>query len=94
MAIFGISAGGHLVSLLGTSQGVEELDGRVGTAAEATRTAVPPVAGVINFCGVTDFLTFPGKGSQAGADIKGQAICGGRRDFSTKSIELVEFFNF
>jgi len=63
MALFGISAGGHLVSLLGTSQGVEALEGTIGVPADATPEPAPALAAVINYCGVTDFLTFPGQGS-------------------------------
>lgn len=68
MALFGISAGGHLVSLLGTSQGVEELEGRVGVEGDGKLTPAPPLAAVANYCGVTDFLTFPGKGSVIDAE--------------------------
>jgi len=68
MALFGISAGGHLVSLLGTSQGVEELEGRVGVAEDGKPAAAPALAAVANYCGVTDFLTFPGKGSVIDAE--------------------------
>lgn len=68
IAVFGISAGGHLVSLLGTSQGVESLDGRVGVADGAKPGAAPALAAVVNYCGVTNFLTFPGKGSVIDAE--------------------------
>lgn len=63
MALFGISAGGHLVSLLGTSQGVAALEGRVGVPEGREPQAVPPLAAIANYCGVANFLTFPGKGS-------------------------------
>jgi len=58
IGLTGISAGGHLVSLLGTSYGVKELEGAVGLADPA-----PKVACVANFCGPANFLTFAGKGS-------------------------------
>lgn len=59
IALFGISAGGHLVSLLGTSGGVKELEGTLGE----TSVETPRLRCVINFCGPANFLTFPGKGS-------------------------------
>lgn len=58
VALFGISAGGHLVSLLGTSQGVKELEGTVGVPGESLK-----IRCVANFCGPANFLTFPGQGS-------------------------------
>lgn len=58
IGLVGISAGGQLVSLLGTSHGVKELEGEVGPAVPA-----PKVACVANFCGPANFLTFAGKGS-------------------------------
>jgi acetyl esterase/lipase len=58
MGLFGISAGGHLVSLLGTSQGVVDLEGDLGEKAKA-----PAITCVANYCGPANFLTFPDKGS-------------------------------
>ena len=59
IAVFGISAGGHLVSMLGVSQGVAELEGTLGAhTGQSSR-----VSCVIDFCGPSDFLTFGGKGS-------------------------------
>lgn len=69
VGLTGISAGGHLVSLLGTSGGVKELDGSVGTAGE-----LPKIACVANFCGPANFLTFPGKGSIIDPEKPGTAI--------------------
>jgi len=69
IALFGISAGGHLVSLLGTSQGVAELEGSIGTAG-----AAPKIACVANFCGPANFLTFSGKGSIIVGDKPGSAL--------------------
>ncbi|MFN0126532.1 MAG: alpha/beta hydrolase fold domain-containing protein [Verrucomicrobiales bacterium] len=72
MALLGISAGGHLVSLLGTSQGDEALAGRVGVKEDTEAVDAPAIAGVVNFCGVTDFIAFPGQGSVIDAeDTKG-----------------------
>jgi acetyl esterase/lipase len=69
IGLTGISAGGHLVSLLGTSSGVKELDGSVGTAGE-----LPKITCVANFCGPANFLTFSGKGSIIVGDKPGSAL--------------------
>ncbi len=59
IGVFGISAGGHLVSLLGTSGDVKELEGDLsGNTDQSSR-----VSCVVNFCGPGNLLTFPGKGS-------------------------------
>lgn len=59
IGVFGISAGGHLVSLLGTGGDVKELEGTVGKDLDQSSR----VNCVVNFCGPADFLTFGGKGS-------------------------------
>jgi acetyl esterase/lipase len=59
VGLIGISAGGHLVSLLGTSDGVAELEGTVGGNAEQGSR----VQCVINLCGVADMLTVRAQGS-------------------------------
>lgn len=69
IGLIGISAGGHLVSLLGTSQGVTELEGTVGTQSPA-----PKIACIANFCGPANFITFPGKGSIIDPEKPGTAI--------------------
>ncbi len=69
IGLIGISAGGHLVSLLGTSQGVTELEGKVGKAGDS-----PTIACVVNFCGPANFITFPGKGSIIDPERPGTAI--------------------
>lgn len=53
IGVWGSSAGGHLVSLLGTSGDVKEVEGDLGTTGVSSR-----VACVVNFCGPTDFLAF------------------------------------
>jgi len=70
IAVFGLSAGGHLASLLGTSGGVAELEGEVG----GNRSQDSRVSCVINFCGPADFLTFGGKGSRIDPEDKASAI--------------------
>lgn len=69
IGLIGISAGGHLVSLLGTSQDVAELEGTVGKAGDS-----PTIACVVNFCGPANFITFPGKGSIIDPEKPGTAI--------------------
>src|SRR5215218_701240 len=59
IALFGISAGGHLVSLLGTTVGDEDLEGMLGPKVD---TPVRPRC-VANFCGPGNFLTFESQGS-------------------------------
>lgn len=51
VGVWGSSAGGHLVALLGTSGGVRELEGRVGVVAQSSR-----VQAVVDYFGPTDFL--------------------------------------
>lgn len=53
IGVWGASAGGHLVSLLGTSGGVKDLEGDNGSPGHSSR-----VRCVVDFCGPTDFLTF------------------------------------
>jgi acetyl esterase/lipase len=53
IGVWGASAGGHLVSLLGTSGDVAELEGENGTPGVSSR-----VACVVDFCGPSDFLAF------------------------------------
>lgn len=64
IAAFGISAGGHLVSMLGVSGGVKELEGDLGGHLDQSSR----VTCVLDFCGPSDFLTFRGKGSVVDPD--------------------------
>ena len=48
--VWGSSAGGHLVAMLGTSGGVKELEGDLGNPGVSSR-----VQAVCDFCGPTDF---------------------------------------
>jgi acetyl esterase/lipase len=50
IGVWGPSAGGHLVSLLGTSGDVKELEGDCGSPGQSSR-----VACVVDFCGPSDF---------------------------------------
>lgn len=53
VGVWGSSAGGHLVALLGTSGGVEDLEGNVGPASLGMSSRVQAVA---DYFGPTDFL--------------------------------------
>jgi acetyl esterase/lipase len=53
IGVWGSSAGGHLVSLLGTSGDVKEVEGDLGMTGVSSR-----VACVVDFCGPSDFLAF------------------------------------
>jgi acetyl esterase/lipase len=53
IGVWGASAGGHLVSLLGTSGDVKELEGELGTTGVSSR-----VTCVVDYCGPSDFLRF------------------------------------
>lgn len=54
IGVWGSSAGGHLVSMLGTSGDVKELEGKNGSPDVSSR-----VACVVDFCGPSDFLAIP-----------------------------------
>jgi len=70
IGVFGISAGGHLVSLLGTSGDVKEMEGTVGGNLDQSSR----VSCVIDFCGPSNFPTFPGKGSVIDSEKPGTAV--------------------
>jgi acetyl esterase/lipase len=53
IGVWGGSAGGHLVSLLGTSGDVPELEGELGNAGTSSR-----VQCVVDYCGPSDFMDF------------------------------------
>jgi acetyl esterase/lipase len=53
IGVWGSSAGGHLVSLLGTSGDIKEVEGELGTTGVSSR-----VSCVVDFCGPSDFLAF------------------------------------
>lgn len=68
IGVWGSSAGGHLVSLIGTSGDVKELEGDCGSPGQSSR-----VACVVDFCGPSDFLEFAKarrKGLPSPADAK------------------------
>ena len=57
IGVWGSSAGGHLVSMLGTSGDVKELEGKNGSPDVSSR-----VTCVVDFCGPSDFLAIPADG--------------------------------
>jgi acetyl esterase/lipase len=64
IAVFGISAGGHLVSMLGVSGGEKELEGDLGDCDDQSSR----VTCVLDFCGPSNFLTFGGEGTIINVD--------------------------
>ena len=73
IACTGVSAGGHLSSLLACSAGVEELEGDVG--GEALRGYSSAVQAAINYFGVTAFVELPGVSKEeAFGDLKGLCV--------------------
>lgn len=56
IGVWGSSAGGHLVSMLGTSGDVKELEGENGTPEQSSR-----VRCVVDFCGPSDFPAYAEK---------------------------------
>lgn len=60
IGVWGSSAGGHLVSLLGTSGDVKEIEGDNGTPGVSSR-----VACVVDYCGPSDFMRFARSGASA-----------------------------
>ncbi len=55
IGVWGMSAGGHLVAMLGTSGDVEELEGDVGSPDQSSR-----VTCVVDYFGPTDFVGYEG----------------------------------
>ncbi len=64
IAVFGISAGGHLVSMLGVTGGVKELEGDLGDYDDQSSR----VTCVLDFCGPSNFFTLPSQGSVINMD--------------------------
>lgn len=70
IGVWGSSAGGHLVAMLGTSAGIPAMDGRLGPHADVSTK----VACVVDFFGPTDFLqmdAFRVPGSKLTHDLPG-----------------------
>lgn len=76
IAVYGTSAGGHLVAMLGVSGGVKDLEGRLGPHPGTDSR----VAAVIDFFGPTDFLKmndFPGRIDHDAANSPESKLVGG-----------------
>jgi acetyl esterase/lipase len=58
IGVWGSSAGGHLVSHLGSSGDVKEVEGDLGTPSLAAGGVSSRVACVVDFCGPSDFMAF------------------------------------
>lgn len=64
IGVWGTSAGGHLVAMLGTSGGIAEIDGKLGpNSKESAR-----VTCVVDFFGPTDFIKMNQLAKKVGAD--------------------------
>lgn len=66
IGVWGGSAGGHLVSMLGLTGGVKQLEGDSGAAGPSSR-----VACVVDFCGPSDFLAIGKLQADAGRHASG-----------------------
>ena len=76
IAVWGTSAGGHLVAMLGVSSGVKRLEGDLGPHTDQESS----VRCVIDFFGPTDFLKmndFPGRMNHNAADSPESKLVGG-----------------
>tara|TARA_B100000029_G_scaffold393564_1_gene390919 strand:- start:483 stop:1412 length:930 start_codon:yes stop_codon:yes gene_type:complete len=77
IAVYGHSAGGHLVAMLGVTGGVREMNGQLGPHTNVSSR----VAAVVDFCGPTDFLKMndvPGKIDHDAADSPESQLVGGK----------------
>jgi acetyl esterase/lipase len=77
IGVIGTSAGGHLVAMLGTSGGVEHLEGDLGDHTDQTSE----VSCVVDYFGPSDFLTiadYPSQLDHAAADSPEALLIGGR----------------
>jgi acetyl esterase/lipase len=77
IGVIGGSAGGHLVALLGTSGGMEDLEGDLGRHTDQSSS----VTCVVDFFGPSDFLTiadYPSNLDHAAADSPEARLLGGR----------------
>ncbi len=68
--IWGSSAGGHLAALVGTTNGVKELEGDIGHHTEESSS----VQGIIDFFGPTNFLTILNQSTPHGLNVRVPAL--------------------
>jgi acetyl esterase/lipase len=79
IGVWGASAGGHLVALLGTSGGVKELEGNLGNPDQSSR-----VQAVCDWFGPADFTRIAGKSADADSAI-GRLLGGPIQDNKEKA---------
>jgi len=70
IVIWGSSAGGHLAALVGTTNGVKELEGNIGHHTDESSD----VQGIIDFFGPTDFLTILQQSTPHGINVRAPAL--------------------
>lgn len=81
IGVWGGSAGGHLVALLGTTGGVKELEGAGGNADQSSR-----VQAVVDWFGPTDFLAMDKKSDHVDSVVS-QLLGGPVRDNKEKAVK-------
>ena len=91
IVVWGASAGGHLVSMLGTTQDDKALDGKLGKHAGTSSK----VTAVINFFGPADFIVMNEQGSKMNHDEaispEGKLLGGKVSDLPMKAKEAAPF---
>src|SRR5205823_10181752 len=75
IGVWGGSAGGHLVALLGTSGYIKELEGKGGHPDQSSR-----VSAVCDFCGPTDLIKIVGNSEKAAQGAVGKLLGGAPAD--------------
>lgn len=70
IVISGSSAGGHLAALVGVSNGVAELEGKVGTATDQSSD----VQAIISLFGASNLQTILSQSTEAGKNFRGPAL--------------------
>ncbi len=75
IGVWGSSAGGHLVALLGSSEYVKELEGKGGWPDQSSR-----VNAVCDFCGPTDLIKIVGDSPKGAAGAVGKLLGGAPAD--------------
>lgn len=93
IVVWGASAGGHLVSMLGTTQNDKNLDGKLGPHTDQSTS----VKAVVNFFGPTDFTVMNEQGSAMNHDNpdspEGMLLGGRVSELGEKAKSASPFFN-
>jgi acetyl esterase/lipase len=71
IGVWGESSGGHLAALLGTSGGVNDLEGKVGDNLEVSSR----VQCVVDYCGPSDFMKFKDQATWVKVDKPDSPVC-------------------